>query len=323
MNKIICIVGPTASGKTGFSIELAKFLKKKLSENMQNSLSDVVIINADSRQLYKDFPIITAQPTKEEQEGIEHKLFGIAETYEQSTVGIWLDKVHTEIENAYANNAIPLLVGGTGMYIKALTEGIAQIPKISDEISEKIKVQMQEKGLEKMYAKLYEVDKVYAQKIHQNDRQRIMRALEVYEFTGKSLSEWHSSAHAQSRYISHKIGIGLPLSPNDELTPLLQKRIDLMLEMGALEEAEKAYEKCADISLPGWTGIGCIELGNYIKGIYTLEEAKELWQKNTRAYAKRQWTWFRADKTVNWAHPFDKEKRSEFLAKVLDFININ
>ncbi len=310
--KILCIVGPTGSGKTGYSIELAEFLE----ESFSSSNKKVQIINADSRQVYKDFPVITAQPSVEERKNISHLLYGYLEAHEQSTVGIWLDKVHTEIENAHNSNQLPILVGGTGMYIKALTEGIAQIPKIPEEISKQILDDMSKLGVEKMYEKLQAVDEEYSKKIHKNDRQRIGRALEVYTYTSKAITDWHKSDHAQSKYISKKIGIGMPL---DELTPYLAKRIDIMLEQNALEEAKQAFEKFADLSLPAWSGIGCQELGLYLKNEITFDEAKELWIKNTRAYAKRQWTWFRADKSITWVHPFDKTKREELKNSAFDF----
>ncbi len=310
MKKIICIVGPTGSGKTGLSLEIAEYLK---SQNRKSC-----IINADSRQVYKDFPIITAQPLDEEKSQVSHKLYGFMNCEDQCNAGIWLDLVHKEIDTAYENNVVPILVGGTGMYIKALTEGIAQIPKIPEEISSFLVDKLNKFGVEKLYSELENVDQEYSKKIHKNDRQRICRALEVYKFTNKTLTEWHQSAHSQSRYDSYKIGVGMPL---DELTPYLYKRIELMLEQGALEEAKKAYENYKSLSLPGWSGIGCQELGMYIKGIYDFDEAKELWEKNTRAYAKRQWTWFRADKKIDWCHPFDKEKREKIKKDIDKLIN--
>ncbi len=313
MKKIICIVGPTGSGKSGFSIDLAEYF-------INNSLN-VHIINADSRQVYRDFPLITAQPSAEEKKDIPHFLYGILQSHEKCTAGLWLDLVHEEIKKAYENNAIPVLVGGTGMYIKALTEGIAQIPAIPSEISEKILQELDKEGIEKMYAKLQVIDEIYANKIHKNDRQRICRALEVYTHTGQNLSHWHSSAQGSSRYQSFKIGIGLPLSPIDELNPYLIKRTEMMLKDGAIEEAKKAYEICPNLKAPAWTGIGCIEIGKYITNTYALEKCKEEWNKNTRAYAKRQWTWFRADKAIEWCHPFDKERRNILINKALDFIN--
>ncbi len=317
--KIICIVGPTASGKTSFSIELAEYFSMHGKQSC--------IINADSRQIYKDFPIITAQPTNEEKKNIPHSLYGILDIEEKCDAGLWLDRVHKEITRCSQADIIPIITGGTGMYIKSLTEGMANLPKIPLELSLSIQQELEEHGTEKMYAKLLAVDKEYAEKIHLNDRQRITRALEVFLFTQKKLSTWHKEAHEDSLYSSMKLGIGMPLA---ELTPYLYKRTELMLESGALEEAERAYNICNNLDVSGWSGIGCRELGAYISRIrgvvseeneeYTLSHACELWNKNTRAYAKRQHTWFRADKSIHWCHPLDKERKQELINTAQDFI---
>ncbi len=312
MKKIICIVGPTGCGKTGFSIELAEFLEEKSLKTH--------IINADSRQVYSDFPIITAQPTQEERKNIAHFLYGILESEKKCSVGLWLDMVHKEIERAYSVGAVPVLVGGTGMYIKALTEGIAQIPSIPSEVSLLIAQELQRNNLEYMYKKLQVIDEDYAKKIHKNDKQRICRALEVHEHTAKSITLWHKEAQEKSKYTSFKLGIGIPLSPIDELNPYLIQRTSKMLGEGAIEEAQKAYEQCADLTAPGWSGIGCIELGKYLLGEFDLDTALDEWNKNTRAYAKRQWTWFRGDKNMDWCHPLDSEKRKSFIDKLYKFI---
>ncbi len=311
--KILCIVGPTASGKTAFSLELGSYIKK-----MSKNDIGITIINADSRQLYKDFPIITAQPSEEEKSSHPHTLYGFLDIEEKTHLGLWLEKAHKEIENCYKNNSIPIFVGGTGMYIKALTEGIAQIPEIPIEVSENLKQELQNKGIEALYNYLQEVDFEYSQKIHFNDTQRILRALEVFTHTQKKLSDWHKESHAQSKYESFKIGIGMPL---EELTPYLYKRTEIMLEIGAIEEAKKALAKCDNLAMPAWSGIGCQELGLFLKNKISLEEACELWNKNTRAYAKRQWTWFRGDKSIKWAHPLDIKAREEIQKQAFEFIN--
>ncbi len=305
--KILCIVGPTGSGKTAFSLEAVQHLSKK---GMRST-----IINADSRQVYKDFPIITAQPTREEMSQVPHILYNMLDIQEKMNAGFWLEKSEEIIENCFKENIIPIFVGGTGMYIKSLTEGIAQIPKIPEEISLTQIQELEKEGIEKLYERLQKVDEKYSQKIHKNDKQRITRALEVYTFTGKNISTWHAEAHQESKYSSIKIGIGMPL---DELTPYLHKRTQIMLEHGALEEAEKALKICDDLNAPAWTGIGCKELGMYLNDEISLDEACELWNKNTRAYAKRQWTWFRADKSIQWCHPLDILEREKILNSLLE-----
>ncbi len=288
MNKIICIMGPTGAGKTASSLSLAKAGLKTW------------IINADSRQLYKDFPIISAQPDEEEKSHCPHKLYGYLETKETSSAGDWIEKAKFCISQAHQQNIIPVLVGGTGFYFRALLDGIAEIPPIPDHIHQHFIHETETKGSKILYEELCNIDPEYAQKIHFNDKQRISRALEVFTATGKKFSEWHKETPENTEYEILRIGIGLPL---EELTPILQLRTKIMLEKGALEEAQKALEICPDITAPGWTGIGCIEIAKYLRKEYDLQECQYLWNKNTRAYAKRQWTWFRADNRIHWFKP--------------------
>lgn len=301
MNKVICIMGPTGAGKTAQSLAMAK------------AHLPICIINTDSRQLYKDFPIISAQPSEEEKSVCPHKLFGYLKTEETSSAGEWLERAKQEIENAWEKEQIPVLVGGTGFYFRALFDGMAEIPDIPKDIHDHFINKIAEKGSQFYYEELQKIDSEYAQKIHFNDKQRIARALEVFTATGKKFSDWHKETPQKTTYDVLRIGIGLPLT---ELTPLLYKRTAVMLKNGALSEAKKALENCSDMTAPGWTGIGCIELARYLLGKYSLEECQALWNKNTRAYAKRQWTWFRPDTRIKWFRP---EEQS--LPAVLDFLN--
>lgn len=301
MNKVICIMGPTGAGKTAQSLAMAK------------ARLPICIINTDSRQLYQDFPIISAQPSAEEKSLCPHKLFGYLKTEETSSAGDWLEKAKNEIECAWKNSQIPVLVGGTGFYFRALFDGMAEIPDIPNNIHKHFIKEIEEKGSQVLYEELKKIDSEYAKKIHFNDKQRIARALEVFAATGKKFSDWHKETPQNTKYDVLRIGIGLPLA---ELTPFLYKRTDSMIKNGAVEEAEKALENCPDISAPGWTGIGCIELANYLTGKYDLQECQALWNKNTRAYAKRQWTWFRPDTRIKWFRPDEQS-----LPCILDFLN--
>ncbi len=310
--KILCIAGPTASGKTAFSLEIAQYLKKHDLE--------VNIINVDSCQLYKDFPIISAQPSYEEQNQAKHSLFGILQLEDKSSAGFWLELASNEIKKSIDKGEIPILVGGTGMYFKTLLDGIIQIPNISDDIRDKLNNDYKNKGISYLYDKLKVIDEEFSKKIHINDRQRILRALEVYKQTGKTLTSWHKE-HQENlgnnrKYNALQIGIGMPL---DELSPYLYKRTKIMLENNALEEVKLALAKNLTMSAPAFSSIGCRELGAYLQGKTSLEQACELWNKNTRAYAKRQWTWFRANKAIEWCYPFDTEKRKELIEKTYSF----
>ncbi len=313
--KILCIAGPTGSGKTAFSLEIAQYLKHHDKR--------VNIINVDSCQLYKDFPIISAQPTKEELNQENHMLFGILGIKEKSNAGFWIKEADKAIKETINEGKVPILVGGTGMYFKTLLNGIIQIPEISNTIKEELESIYLTKGIEYLYKELQVIDKEYSNKIHKNDKQRIIRGLEVFRQTNKCLSTWHKEHQEDiensQKYKALQIGIGMPL---DELSPYLYKRTKIMLENGALEEAKHALELCPEHNTAAFSSIGCKELIQFILGTSSLEESIELWNKNTRAYAKRQWTWFRADKSIQWCHPFDKNRKEELFTKTKIFFSI-
>ena len=297
---VLCIVGPTGSGKTAAALYLASFLK--------DLGQPATIINADSRQVYRDFPIITAQPRTEERSVCPHLLYGWLETTQKISAGQWADKARTSIEESLSTGHLPILVGGTGFYLRALLDGISDIPAPDPAIRRRIMEECQALGAPTLHRRLLDIDPEYAAKIHPNDSQRNMRALEVWESTGRTFTWWHEQTPPPAPYRVLRLGIGLPLP---ELTPFLEKRIGLMVDMGAMEEARQALKICPDTSAPAWTGIGCAETAAFLLGKLTLDECLSLWAHNTRAYAKRQWTWFRADKRISWYRPGSYGELSE------------
>jgi len=288
---VICLVGPTGAGKTAAALHLAERFAG-------------TVINADSRQVYRDFPIITAQPTAEEQAQCPHRLYGFLETEARMSAGVWGDHATAAIDEALAQGRLPLLVGGTGMYVRALLDGIAAIPAIPRDIHVRWQERCAAEGPQRLHAMLCDIDAEYAARIHPNDRQRVTRALEVHEHTGRTFSEWHRSAMPAPRYRALRIGFAATL---DALTPRLAHRIDLMLAAGALDEARRARVHCDDPSAPGWSGIGCAETYAHLVGSLDYEAMRHVWLHNTRAYAKRQLTWFRADTRLTWYAPDDVE----------------
>lgn len=281
---VICLVGPTGAGKTAASLHLAR--------RFQGS-----VINLDSRQVYRDFPIITAQPSAEEQGTCPHMGYGFLATEEKVSAGRFMDMAADAISRTRAEGRVPLLVGGTGLYLKALLEGLADIPQVDPDIMHRYEAECDAVGPEPLHARLRDIDPDYAARIHPNDRQRICRALEVFEGTGKTFSWWHAQPMQETPYVGLRLGIRTTLQ---ELEPQLARRIEIMLEMGALDEARAARTQCDDPAAPGWSGIGCAEVYRHLTGDVTLEECTTLWLKNTRAYAKRQLTWFRRDTAIHW-----------------------
>lgn len=284
---VACLAGPTGSGKTGLAARLAREIGGE-------------IINADSRQVYRQFPIITAQPTLEEQEGISHHLYGILSIAEKMDAASWAALASAKAQEIFERNRIPILVGGTGFYFRTLLEGIAKIPVVPKEISRQIRSRLSECGPNALYDELREIDPVYAARIHRNDSQRIARALEICKATGQPPSFWHDAPRVGYGCAGPLVVLKASLS---QMEPRLMRRIDAMLKAGAADEAARAARDFPDLSAPGWQGIGCRELAACNAGRMSLLECRETWFRGTRAYAKRQITWFRGRANAIFAQP--------------------
>ena len=276
---VVVIAGPTGTGKSALASAVAQALNG-------------VIINADSRQVYADFPIITAQPSLRDFVKVTHRLYAFMSIRKKLSAGAYALLAKGEIVAAHKNNRTPILVGGTGLYLQSLLSGIAPIPPVAPAISRHWQEECEKQGSCALHALLKERDPESAARLHPHDSQRITRALEVLESTGYPLGYWHSLPLPPSMYhvLSFRTDIDM-----DDLTPKLAERIEAMIAQGAIEEAQKAYERCPDSAAPGWSGIGCAELFKYLSGQTDLETCKALWLQNTRAYAKRQKTWFKRD----------------------------
>jgi tRNA dimethylallyltransferase len=285
---IVCLLGPTGTGKTAAAIAVAARLPAS-------------VINFDSRQVYRDFPIITAQPDADERAACPHHLYGFLPTGEKMTAARFRDLAVDKIEEVRGQGRLPILVGGTGLYLRSLLSGIAPIPEIPGHIRRKVLDRIRAEGPQSLHAELSRTDPDYAARIHPNDTQRNARAAEVFLATGRTMTWWHTeSEHVPAPYDPLKVGMRIAL---DDLEPHLAGRIDAMLELGALDEARAAFERCPDPDAPGWTGIGCAELLGFLRGELTMAEAREKWVRNTRAYAKRQITWFNKEEDIHWFAP--------------------
>jgi tRNA dimethylallyltransferase len=206
-----------------------------------------------------------------------------------------------EIARLHGHGMTPILVGGTGFYLQALLSPLAPIPEIPDHVRQSVLGRCKAKGPQLLHLELEKTDPEAAARIHPNDTQRVTRALEVYEATGETLSAWQAKpVEGAPEYDVLTFGVGLDIR---ELEPKLDARIGEMLGAGALDEIRAAWERCPDRDAPGWSGIGCAELLAHHLGEMTLDEARDLWFRNTRAYAKRQMTWFKRDKAIRWFRP--------------------
>ncbi|PIR39805.1 MAG: tRNA (adenosine(37)-N6)-dimethylallyltransferase MiaA [Alphaproteobacteria bacterium CG11_big_fil_rev_8_21_14_0_20_39_49] len=297
---IIILFGPTASGKSSLAMSVA-------------SKIDAVIINCDSKQLYKEIPIITAQPTEDEKNLITHEMYGVISVSEHCSVGRWLDMVKPVIKRAWAKGKIPMLVGGTGMYIKYLTQGIPQMPDIEEGIRQQVRRQTAKEGSEAVYAKL---DDAMRRKLEPSDRQRVARAYEVLLQTGKSLAYWQEQPTIPvfNDAVYHKFF----LSPDrQKVYENCNIRFDKMIGEGVLEEMENLQKMNLSDELPSMKSHGVPELLAYLKGDMNIEDAIEQAKRNTRHYIKRQFTWFRGQMSDAYALKSDSPE-NEMMSVLTD-----
>ena len=298
-SKIILISGPTASGKSELAI---KFAKKINGE----------IINADSMQVYKELKILTARPVKENTNKIKHHLYGFQSVKNEFSTGQWLKLVKKKIKEIRNKNKIPILVGGTGLYFKALTDGLVKIPKIPNTIRNKIRAKQKQMGQKKFYLKLLKLDKFVKNKIVSTDIQRSLRAYEVIYFTKKSIFEWYKKTKSQYK-INEFLKIYIDY-PKEILVNKISKRVDQMIKDGAVEEVQN-FEKLnlkRDNNL--YKVIGIREIKDFIDKKTSLKEMKLNIVIKTRQYAKRQRTWSRGQ--MNDWQKFDPKELSKFIKKL-------
>lgn len=276
--KVIAIVGPTASGKTAYSIELAKKL-------------DAEIISADSRLVYKGFDIGAAKPTKEEMDGIPHYMIDIVEPEFEYSAGLYKKEAKEKILEIYNKNKIPIIVGGTGLYIDILLKNY-NLPQI--EANHTLRNELKTLSADNLYQKLYELDTEATNAIDKNDRKKLIRAIEIITTTGQPLSKTRSID--ESEYDIEWIGKNFE---RKTLYNRIDKRVDIMIENGLIKETQNLLNKHGRIPNIVNT-IGYREIISYLDNKCSLEEACDLLKKNTRNYAKRQLTWFRRNSEIKW-----------------------
>jgi len=301
VKKIIAIVGPTGVGKS----ELAVFLGEKLNGE---------IINFDSLQFYKELNIGTAKPGEEERKRVPHHLYDLLELDEEFNAAKFVEIADNLIKEIWGRGKIPILVGGTGLYLRAFEYGLfpMEVPK---EIRETLRKRANQ-DLSSLYEELKRLDPEYAQKISPKDKVRITRALEVIYASSKPISYFHKENpfFGKKRYNLIKIGLILP---RKELYEKINLRVIKMIEKGWIEEVKKLLEKGYSPELKTFKAIGYKYIIQYLQGKLSLEKAIELIQRDTRRYAKRQLTWFKKEPDIYWFNPDEKERILNFLKEKL------
>jgi len=287
MKLVALIAGPTASGKSDLAVELALALEK--------AGKSAVVINADSAQVYADLQVLSARPTEQEMRGVPHRLFGAWDGAQACSAADWADAAKREIENAQLAGTVPILVGGTGLYIRTLLDGIAPIPAIDEDIRDEVRAM----DADALHAALQREDPHAAQSLNPGDSQRLARALEVVRSTGRPLHEWQ-------REKVGGIGKAVTLAPlvllpdREWLYERCDRRFTMMMENGAVAEVEQLLARGLAEDLPVMRAIGVPQIADYLRGEISREAAIARGRQVTRNYAKRQYTWLRHQPPPEW-----------------------
>ena len=305
-HRAILIAGPTASGKSAAVLKLAEAL-------------DGVVINADSKQVYRELRVLSARPSKQDEARVPHLLYGVVPAAEAYSAGRWLEDVRDAISEVEGQRKLPIITGGTGFYFKALLEGLSPVPDIPEPVRERWRRAAVEKSPEELHALLREKDPAMAEQLRPTDPQRIVRALEVFDATGRSLAEWQQEAGEPLLKENEVVRIFLT-RPRDELYARINARFNTMLERGALEEVEALARQALDPDLPAMRAHGVKPLMDLLSGSIAREEAVERVKTDTRRYAKRQETWAKSN-MIAWNHILKKDSES-FVSNILSFIDV-
>ena len=297
--KVIVICGPTASGKTALSIELAKKINGE-------------IISCDSMQIYKYMNIGTAKPTLEEQKEVKHHMIDFVEPNQRYSVAEYKKDAEKSIEEILLKGKTPIIVGGTGLYVDSLIYGI-EYPEIEldEEYRKQLEKEIKEKGLESLYNKAKEIDSKAMEKISPNDKKRIMRVVEIYKATGKTKTE--QEIESRTHEVKYDYRVFAIKMDREKLYERINKRVDMMIEKGLIEEVQNILKKY-DKFPTAMQGLGYKEVVEYLDGKTTKEEMIDRIKMQTRRYAKRQITWFKKNKQTIWIE-------NNELSKILEVIN--
>lgn len=291
---LISISGPTAIGKTGIAVFMAKALRTE-------------IISCDSRQFFKEMKIGTATPTEDEMKGVKHHFIAQLSIFDDYSVGDFERDAIQKIDELFQKYDVLIMVGGSGLYEKAVINGLDEFPEINKKYREQLNLEFETNGIEALQKELQTADPEYFETADIQNPVRVIRALEVFRATGEKFSSFRNDKKTKRNFKTIKIGLEVPRA---ELYQRINHRVDLMMEAGLLEEAQKLYPHK---ELNALQTVGYRELFEYFDGNFELDFAVSEIKKNSRRYAKRQMTWYRKDERIHWFSPVEKEKVLEFV----------
>lgn len=302
----IAIVGPTASGKSDLAVDVAQRINGE-------------IVSADSMQIYRDMDIGTAKPSPSMMEHVKHHMINVVDPREEFSVAMFKEQVIAIMEEIISRGKIPVIVGGTGLFIRSLTDQVEYSEfSADDSYREYLSELADSHGNVYLHDRLLRIDPPIAEKLHPNDLRRIIRALEVYRFTGKRLSQWQQEALKGEEEWDHVL-IGITTSDRALLYARIEHRVDEMMKNGFLDEIKMLLAAGIDDKLQSMQAIGYKHLIQYTKGEITLEDAVELIKRDSRRYAKRQLTWFRRDERITWFYT-DKTVKEEITQNIVEIL---
>lgn len=286
--KAIVVVGATASGKTALGVHIAKKFNGE-------------VISADSMQIYKGMNIATAKPTTEEMDGVKHHLIDFVDVHSQYSVSAYCEDARLVFDEITARRKLPVIVGGTGLYIDSFLSNTKFLQSASsDSVRKDLLQEVEKNGIESLYDQLKVIDPDAAKKIHPNNVVRVVRAFEIYKTTGKTLSEQNKLSHTVETDIE-PLYIGINYADREKLYDRINSRVDLMLNKGLLDEAKSFFND--NPSKTAFNAIGYKELKPYFDGDLSIDVCVENLKRETRRYAKRQITWFKRNQKINWVYP--------------------
>ena len=307
MAKVLCVVGPTATGKTKMGVALAKRFNGE-------------VVSVDSMQLYRGMEVGTAAPTAEEREGIPHHMVGVAAPTENWSVAKYVSEADRHVQDILSRGKLPVLVGGTGLYLDALVRGIDfAAGDSSGETRRRLQQRLETEGAQALLEELHTIDPQAAAKLHLKDEKRIVRALEVYYETGRTITQHDAETKLHpARY--EALYVGLDFEDRDDLRARIDRRVDVMVEQGLLQEVERLLSSDADRRATAWQAIGYKQFLAVADGTATVAEAVEEVKLRSRQYAKRQLTWLRRNENIFWVRwekepnfPAGLQKATEYL----------
>jgi tRNA dimethylallyltransferase len=288
--RAVLIAGPTASGKSALAIRIARAIGG-------------TVVNADSMQVYRDLRALTARPTADEEADVPHRLYGHVDAAVNYSAGAYVTDAAQILAEARAAGRVPVFVGGTGLYFKALTQGLSAIPVIPDEVRDGVRQRLETEGVQALHATLAARDPASAERLSPRDRSRVARALEVVEATGRTLGDWHSETLPPLLPAGGYDAVFLD-PDRDELYTRIDSRFGAMLDAGALDEVAALRDRHLDPLLPAMKAHGVPALIRHLNGEIGLDEAAAVGRADTRHYAKRQFTWFRHQlPDFQWTEP--------------------